>query len=485
LVSAQKSPPPAPAEDAQNASGRRLVWAALALATLVAAALRLPFLDHQSLWLDEVFTSRIVREGSLSALWRHVEATESTPPLYYLLAWLLRARSAAAMRAIPALALVAAVPVTYLACRRLVGALAALAAAAIVAVNPMLVWYATDARSYALFVLTALLSVWAFSALLERPRARRYALWLGASLACVWTHYFGVFVVGAEVALLLLERPDKRRLTAAWSGAIALCCAPLLALLAAQSSDERAGFIEARSLARRVLEAVRQFAMGPNVPRSWLEAAGVLLACVALLAGAWLAWRARGASRALLALVATVIAAPLAVAALGITDRFYARNLIVAVPLLAALAAPALLRVRAAPLALYLALATLASVWVATDWRYEQADWRSAIARAEAIDPSAPVVAVTKTATPVVQAYLARPPIATGGLSAREAWEIVEPLRPAGRRALTPAPAPALPGFVAARALELRGFRLILELAPHTTPLAPAAGTGASVFSGR
>jgi uncharacterized membrane protein len=40
-----------------------------------------------------------------------------------------------------------------------------LATASILAVSPMLVWYSTDARSYGLFVLSALLSVWAASAL--------------------------------------------------------------------------------------------------------------------------------------------------------------------------------------------------------------------------------------------------------------------------------------------------------------------------------
>jgi hypothetical protein len=64
---------------------RRTVWLVLVLAMIIAAGLRLPFLGHQSLWLDEIYTRDILGEPSLSGLWHHVQATESTPPLYYLL----------------------------------------------------------------------------------------------------------------------------------------------------------------------------------------------------------------------------------------------------------------------------------------------------------------------------------------------------------------------------------------------------------------
>lgn len=111
----------------------RVIWLLLALTTIVAAALRFPFLDHQSLWLDEIFAREILGESTLSGVWRHLQQTESTPPLYYVIGWLAGARSAAAMRVIPALALTAGVPVGYLAFRRLVGQRAALATAAMLA----------------------------------------------------------------------------------------------------------------------------------------------------------------------------------------------------------------------------------------------------------------------------------------------------------------------------------------------------------------
>src|SRR5205807_7275746 len=133
-----------------------------------------------------------------------------------------------------------------------------------------------------------------------------------------------------------------------------------------------------------------------NVPRTWLEASGLAIACAGLGAGGLLATRDGRRPRAVLALALIAFLVPLALAVTRIEDRFYSRNVVAVVPLLAALAAPALLRLRGIPLVAYLALAALASAWVATNWRYEQPDWRGALARARAIDRSAAVVAVTR-----------------------------------------------------------------------------------------
>jgi mannosyltransferase len=474
-------PDPAAAE---SSLGRRSVWLPLAAATLLAAALRLPFLAHQSLWLDEVYTREIVREASLSDLWNHIEATESTPPLFYVLEWLAHARSTVALRLLPAVALIGAVPVAYLAFRRLVGGRAALAGAAILAVNPMLVFYSTDARGYGLFVLSALLSVWAFSMLLEDASRRRFGLWALACVVCVWTHYFGIFVVAAEVVTLLVVRPRLRLATVGWTALLGVCLLPLVPLVTSQSGDERAGFIAGIPLARRVSETVRQIAMGPNVPRAWLEGAGLAIVCVSLLVGIALVVRSRRPGpRVLLALAALALGVPLLLAALGIEDRFYARNVIAVVPLVAALAAPAMLRLRAAPLALYVVLATVASIWVATDWRYEQADWKTALARAQSLDSGAPILAVGRESAPVVQTYLARQP-ASAGVLARRAWMIVEPVRAAGHRALGPAPTPSLVGFSTVRTLHVQGFVLDLLGAATPTRVAASEVPGSSLFPG-
>lgn len=461
-----------------------VVWLALALATAVAAALRFPFLGHQSLWLDEIYTREIASESSLAGLWRHIQATESTPPLYYCLEWLVGARSAIAMRVIPALALTASVPVAYLAFRRLVAQRAALAAAAMLAVSPMLVFYSVDARSYGLLVLTSLLSVWAFTAVLEHGDRRRYGWWLLASVSCVWTHYFGAVIVAGEALLLFVLRPNARLRTAACSLLIGLCVAPLIPLVANQSASERAEFIAEIHLSSRLLTTAREFAMGPNVPRTWLEAAGLAIWSVGVAWGFLGAAREKLSARVLLALAVLSIGAPLLLAATAIADRFYARNVMLALPLMIALAAPVLLRARAIPLAAYLAVATLASLWVATNWRYEQLDWRDALRKVEKVNAAAPVIAVTRDSGPVAAAYLGRRAASATGLVAQDAWLVVEPSRPAGHRALTPASVPQLPGFAPVRMLETHAFRLVLVRASGQTHISAASVPGSVLFPG-
>ena len=55
---------------------------------VVAVAARLPGLFTQSLSQDEVASARIIGEPTFPGLLGHVARTESTPPLWYTLAWL-------------------------------------------------------------------------------------------------------------------------------------------------------------------------------------------------------------------------------------------------------------------------------------------------------------------------------------------------------------------------------------------------------------
>ncbi|MFL5817930.1 MAG: glycosyltransferase family 39 protein [Conexibacter sp.] len=517
--------PPRPA-DPTPSDGRRLLVIVLALATVLAAALRLPFLATQSLWFDETYTVHVVQAGSLGQLWHRIGASESTPPLFYLLTWawtkLVGSDGAAAVRTVSALAIVASVPVAYAAMWRLVGRRAALATAALVAVSPLLGWYALDARAYGLLVLTGLLSVWAFSAVLEAPSARRLLMWALAAAAVVWTHWFGGFLVlGEALALLWLRRDAWRGILLAGSAAL-LALVPLIGLLRDQTGDDRAAFITDTSVGDRLEQVARQFGAGINVPRTGLEAAALVVALGAVAAGTVLTTRRAVAStrdfpseascpgvaggaqdrtlprerprsadlgpdgaRALLALAAIGLLVPLALAATGVYDRFNVRNVLYLWPLFAALAAPALLRLRAAPLAVLLALGIASSGWTQTDWRYGNTDWRTV---GERIDKSAErdeIIAVTELGAPVAALYLDRTPFATS-VGARHAWLVVEPARTASHRDLRPAHPPVVAQLLAAfpRHDETRvhGFRVIELSAPRDVTLDPAQLPGATLF---
>jgi mannosyltransferase len=490
----------------------------LALATLLAAALRLPFLATQSFWFDETYTVHVVQAGSLGALWDRIGASESTPPLFYLLTWswthALGSWSEAAMRIVSAVAIVASAPVAFLALRRLIGPRAALAIAWLVAVSPLLGWYALDARAYGLMVLTGLLSVWGFAAVLERASPSRLAAWAVAAAAALWTHWFTGFLVFAEVLALLWLRRDAWRGVLLASGAALLTLVPLVGLLRDQTADDRAAFITQTSVPDRLEQLVRQFGAGIDVPRTWLEAALLAIALGGLAVGAILVARLALAptrdtpaeppaprpprdplrppalppcagAHALLALAGVGLLVPLALAATGVYDRFNVRNVLFLWPLLAALAAPALLRLRALPLVALVALGIATSLWTQADWRYRNTDWRTAIERLTPQAGGDPVLAITPLGTPVAALYLHRDPTAAPQ-SVRRAWLVVEPARTPGHRDLRPTDPPLVAQLLAAfphhRETRVHGFRLIELSAPRAIPLDPAQMPGAALL---
>jgi mannosyltransferase len=237
----------AAAETHPQAGARRLpAWWPLAALTLLAAVLRFATLGEQSFWYDEAFTSVHVLHSGLGATLRAVVHTENTPPLWYLVAWLdvrIFGDGALALRFPSALAGVATVPVAWAIAewlagrgiegRPAIGRHAAAIAAAIVAVNPLLVWYSQEARAYALFVLLAALAMLCFVRVLEAPTHGRLAAFAIAGALALLTHYFAVFLLVPMSVWLLWEQRTRRAALPAL-GAIAVVGLALLPLISAQ-----------------------------------------------------------------------------------------------------------------------------------------------------------------------------------------------------------------------------------------------------------
>jgi len=118
-----------------TARARWFFWAVVGL-TALAAALRFSTLGLQSYRHDEAVTAGRVLYASLPRTMHEVWAGESTPPLYYLLAWLwshLFGVREAGLRSLSALFGTATIPLAYLVGRELIGRRAGLPVAAIVA----------------------------------------------------------------------------------------------------------------------------------------------------------------------------------------------------------------------------------------------------------------------------------------------------------------------------------------------------------------
>jgi hypothetical protein len=342
----------------------------------------------------------------------------------------------------------------------------------------VLVIYSLNARAYPLLVLLGCLSLWAMGEALAREERRWLALWALLAAACLWTHYYAVFLVAAELAVLLWRMPGARARVLAAAAAVAAASLPLLPLISDQR-DERASNIERLDLGERAEQAVRQLAAGPNPPSVALEAIAVLLAAGGLAAGALLAWRGRRADAGPLVLAAIAgacVLAPLGLALIGVDDHFFMRNLLVAWAALAATAVHGLRRARAIPLALAVLVGIALVVATHADWRHHNADWEGAL---DELGPSlagVPVVVMPGFDTAVANTYLDRRPVADP-LVTQRAWVVVSPGRE-GRPDLTESngyPRAVPPGFRPSVTREYRGFRMILIEAERPIQLDPGA----------
>jgi hypothetical protein len=222
---------------AAAAGERRLPkWWPLAALILLAAALRLTTLSEQGFWYDEAFTPVHVIHAGLGATLKSFVHSENTPPLWYLLAWAdarVLGDGALALRLPSAIAGIATVPVVWAIGNELSGRRAALIGAALVAVNPLLVWYSQEARAYGLFVLFAALAILCFARLLHEPSGTRATLFALSGALALLTHYFAAFLLVPMVLWLLRERAARRAALPA-IGVLALVGLALLPLISAQ-----------------------------------------------------------------------------------------------------------------------------------------------------------------------------------------------------------------------------------------------------------
>lgn len=371
----------------------------LLLIVLLAAVLRFATLGAQSIWFDEAATWDVVRQP-FGAMLDRLPDGESNPPLFYVLEWgwtRVFGDGEVGLRSLSALAGTLTVLVAYAIGRRLGGRRAGLATAALVAVNPLLVWFSQEARSYALAVLLSALALLALLRALEEDRPRDLAWWaLAASLALA-THYFTAFVLLPQAVWLLWRHPRRRAAVAA-VGALAAVGLALLPLLLAQRDNPYD--IAGESLAVRLAQLPKQFLLGYRGP---LALPLGLLGAALVAGGAWLLlarteWRPRERALAVAGIGLAGIVLPLLAAALG-SDYVNARNLLPAlVPLLAALGvgygASRARGARSAMLAALLALSLAIVVTVAADDRYQRQDWAGlAAALGTAGHPRALVVA--------------------------------------------------------------------------------------------
>ncbi|HET6871175.1 MAG TPA: glycosyltransferase family 39 protein [Solirubrobacteraceae bacterium] len=255
---------PAPAVRALLANPAMVAVAGL---TLLAAFLRFYRLGHQGFWFDEANTALLVHfsPGKMLGL---IPQSESTPPLYYGVAWLwarVFGYSEVGLRSLSAVCGVLLVPVVYATGARLISRRAGVIGAALAACSPLLIWYSQEARSYQMLALLSSVSLLAFAYARSEPTPRVLTTWVVASGLALATHYYAVLAVVPE-ALWLLWVHRRRRPVQVAVGVVGVCGLGLIPLAISQHGTGNGNWISATPFGRRLSQIVPQFASGFDGP---------------------------------------------------------------------------------------------------------------------------------------------------------------------------------------------------------------------------
>jgi len=214
-------------------TGRWLVAAGIGVAVVVAFGVALRFWTKSALWLDEALTVNIARRP-IHEIPSYLKR-DGAPPLYYLLLhfWMgLLGTSDLAVRSLTGVLSVFTLPIAWLAGRRFGGRTVAWMALVLLASAPFAIYYATEARMYALVMFLVACGFLALERVLSRPQVGNLVALAVVSAALLYTQYWAIYLI-ASLALWLIwqawrGRSDRRSPTRYALGSIVVGCVAFL-----------------------------------------------------------------------------------------------------------------------------------------------------------------------------------------------------------------------------------------------------------------
>lgn len=191
--------------------GKVLDRAGLVVVAAVAVVLRV--VQRSPLWLDEALSANIAALpiGDIPGALEH----DGHPPLYYVVLHVWQdvvGTGDVAVRLLSGLVGLLLVPLAATAAGRVGGRRAAWATAVLVASNPFVIRYSTEARMYEIVMVLAIGGWLVADAALRRLDPVRLVLLAVLTGALLWTHYWGIWLTAAS-ALGLVVRGAQAHLS--------------------------------------------------------------------------------------------------------------------------------------------------------------------------------------------------------------------------------------------------------------------------------
>ena len=191
----------------------RLPWLLMLAVLLLASAVRFHRLGEQSLWYDEVL-SAVRATRTLPELIPLLQRNVHVPAYFALLGWWedVSGSSEFALRALSAFCSILSIAWCFALGKRLTHPVAGLAAAAFVALNSFSIYYAQEARMYAMLTAIAAAGMWLLVGFLRKysvsePFSTRWRSVLGLGLVNalgIYTHVAYALVILAQVVLAVI-----------------------------------------------------------------------------------------------------------------------------------------------------------------------------------------------------------------------------------------------------------------------------------------
>ena len=399
---------------------RAWFWAVLA----AFACLCLPLAYYLNIWQDEAYSLHSSGAGIVDAFRRGV-GFEAQAPLYFvvLAAWRAVDPSAFFARLLSLAFSLSTLALTWLFARRYLTKIKPYIVVAAVAFNPFTVWAAVEIRPYAASIAISAALLWLlFRGYVDRGRPVWRVLYVCVAIAGTYTQYYVAFLLPAHaVALAILGRRDALRSFCAGGAVFALALLPLALVLPEQFQSYHA-FAVAFSTPRYAMATVL---FGYTFPHGWIGTWGhrpllngsyLAVSLVPVLLGLRFTGGASGVTKALLAMVATLLLIYTAVIVVAHVHVLIPRHtLVMLVPLLACCFAALERRrlVLGVFLAIYAGFAVM-SLWTQFHALSKVGDWRRVASYIAANSGPADGVALfnAEAAVPFAYYFTKRIPVA-------------------------------------------------------------------------
>ena len=174
------------------------------VASVVAIGTFLRFfqITRESLWLDETYSWLVASKPVLQIFaWM---PNDRHPPLYYLTLhfWMYLGDSELVLRSLSAILGILTIVAVYFVAREFFGWKVAAVASLLVAISPVNILYSQETRMYSMLTLLALISIYLLSKAVGDGKKKWWVFYALATTAMIYTHYYGLFVLMAEIVFL-------------------------------------------------------------------------------------------------------------------------------------------------------------------------------------------------------------------------------------------------------------------------------------------